>query len=211
MQIYNEEHFDWPYDEALKWMSLAFTKVKAFPQKIFVAYGSHKERVITKGRNQEMNVLDEKNLSKDIVIRQIERGGGLTAHEPGQLILYPVLDIEHHGLTIPTLVELVAETMVEFLADIGIKSLNLGQGIFVKEKKIGFLGLRVKDGITSHGLSINLFNNAEIFSLFDPCGIKDLLVTSARCHIMLPKSIEDYGAMLKDRFVKKLLSALKTP
>lgn len=205
MQIYAQDFFAWPYDDALKWMDDAFFEVKKDHQKVLIAYGSHKDQVITLGRNKDINVLDESLLISGVMIRKLDRGGGITAHEPGQLVLYPVLDIAYHHLSVLELLELMKLAMVTFLSAIGIESQTEGQGIFVKQEKIGFWGLRIKEGITSHGLALNLFNQAQIFSRFDPCGIKALPVTSSVHHVRLPGSIEYYANMLKEYFVEELL------
>lgn len=204
MRIHVQQFFNWPYDEALEWMDTAFLKVKTHPQNIFIAVASHKERVITLGRNLSLNILERNNLDQDILVRSLERGGGVTAHEPGQLVLYPVLNIFELGLSVADLIAIVEKAMLDFLKHLGIDARNFSQGVFIDDQKVGFLGLRITEGITSHGLAINLFNDAKIFKLFNPCGVAGMPVTSAYLHAQLPESIEHYAAMLEGCFCGEL-------
>ncbi len=196
-----EQDFLWTYDEALSYMAESFSEVKLHPEKIFVASGSHSQKVITLGRNPEKNVLG--SIPDDILVRQIERGGGITAHEPGQIVLYPVMNIEHHKITAADLMAVSQQAMVDFLGDLGLIA-QIDQGIYFTGQKLGFLGFRIKEGITSHGISLNLFNDAKIFSLFDPCGMKGLPVTSVGFHLQLFGDINSYARRLRGYFVSEL-------
>lgn len=196
----------WPYDDALLWMAEAIEHIQADPKKILLACGSHRETVITLGRNKSMNELNPSSVG-DVMIRSIERGGGTTAHEPGQLVLYPVLNIIQLGLTIPRLVSLLEDTLVDFLKILGLKGQrsSIGPGIYIDEKKIGFIGLRIKDGVTSHGLSINLKNDGKIFSRIIPCGIPSLCIGSVINFRPLDEPLEQYMELLAEKFIKNLL------
>lgn len=200
----SEIYINWPYDDALVWMQAAHAKIKHDDLSLIVGCGSHRERVITVGK-QKWNLSEEE--LKDIsapgrIIRKIERGGGLTAHEPGQLVLYPIFSLSRFALTVPALVDLLEETMLQFLSSLGIqaKRSSINPGVFIDNKKIGFIGLRIKEGIVSHGLSLNMINDHAIFTDFDPCGLSSLEITSAQEHVSLDEPLSVYAERLVDQF-----------
>lgn len=201
----------WPYDEALQWMDTAFLSVKSDASKLLLGCGTHREHVITLGKNPLSNGLSDQQKANvgDLIVRHIDRGGGATAHVPGQLVLYPVLNIDRFELTVPLLVTLMEDAMITFLDGLGMKACRstVGPGVFIDGKKIGFIGLRIKDRISTHGLAINVLNDTDIFRNIDPCGIKELKVTSAKEHTVLRESLPIYMAMLVSSFLKAMAKA----
>jgi lipoate-protein ligase B len=199
----------WPYDDALKWMSSRSLTIKKFPKSIWISCGSHLENVISLGRNEQLNNLNAiktKNL-KRYIIRKLDRGGGITAHEPGQLVLYPMFNIRELGLSATKLINLIETCMISFLKNLGVSAhkSSLGPGAFIGDKKVGFIGLRIRENITCHGFSINVLNDAKIFQAFDPCGISSLKVTSANQHVKLDDSLQNYMNMLAQNFLEILV------
>lgn len=202
------EVFDsWPYDEALSYMRQAQEVVQKDSRAIFIGCGSHQEQVITLGKNPIINKIDKPHLvSNHILIRYLDRGGGATAHEPGQLVLYPVLSLLNSKILLPELISLMENTMLDFIDTLGIKGerSSLGPGIFVEGKKVGFVGMRIKNHITSHGLAINLKNDAKTFSLIDPCGMKTLKIGTLKDYISLEQQLNFYIQLLLQHFLYNL-------
>lgn len=192
----------WPYDQALFWMKRSHTLVLKGHSNGLIACGSHRESIITVGRHCDL--ADHEKKFDRFLLRKLDRGGGMTLHEPGQLVLYPVIHMQRCQLSVRSLVSLLEETMMNFLDELDIvaKPSSMSHGVFIGQHKVGFIGLRIKEGVSTHGLAINVLNDAASFSLFDPCGIKSLSVTSAKYHAHLEKPLEVYQKMLVEHFLR---------
>lgn len=118
----------------------------------------------------------------DIPVLQIDRGGQVTYHGPGQLVLYTLVDLDRLGLGVRDLVSAIENAMIDLLAGYGIEAHARPEapGVYIGEAKIGALGLRVRKGRSYHGLSLNLDMDLSPFSGIDPCGYKGLAVTQLR-------------------------------
>ncbi|HET9680204.1 MAG TPA: lipoyl(octanoyl) transferase LipB [Gammaproteobacteria bacterium] len=116
----------------------------------------------------------------DIPVVNIDRGGQVTYHGPGQLVVYPLLNIKRHKLGVRCLVEALENAVIDTLADYGInaQSRRDAPGVYTREgAKIAALGLRVKNGCTYHGLAFNIRMDLEPFKRINPCGYTDMKVT----------------------------------
>ncbi len=115
-----------------------------------------------------------------IPVVQSDRGGQITYHGPGQLIFYLLLDLKQTGKGIRSLVRSMENAVVQLLATQGVHASGRPQapGVYVEEKKIAALGLRVKHGYTYHGLALNHDLDLEPFSRINPCGYAGQEVTS---------------------------------
>ena len=122
-----------------------------------------------------------KHLLKEtqIPIIQSDRGGQITYHAPGQLIIYCLIDIKRLGIGIKKMVSMIEQSLIELLSsyDITAHTLKGAPGVYVNESKIAALGLKVKHGRTYHGLSLNIDMNLSPYTLINPCGYSDLKVT----------------------------------
>ena len=118
----------------------------------------------------------------DVPVVRSDRGGQVTYHGPGQLIVYLLLDLHRHGLAIRRLVRTMEQAMIRFLDRYDIEAQLRGgaPGIYVGELKIGAVGLRVHKGCSYHGLSLNWAPDLRPFLGIDPCGHRGLKVTSVR-------------------------------
>jgi len=116
---------------------------------------------------------------EDIPVIETDRGGQVTYHAPGQLVVYLLLDIDRLKKGVREIVTLLEDAMVNTLSQYGIKAVAKPEapGVYVNEKKIGSVGLRVKRGCCYHGLSLN--NNLDLtaFNKINTCGYPDLEVT----------------------------------
>ncbi len=133
----------------------------------------------------------------DIEVVQTDRGGQVTYHGPGQLIIYVLVDLRRLNLGVRSLVELMENAVIDLLGtyDISSESRRDAPGVYVKDKKIAALGLRVRRGCTFHGLSLNIDMELEPFSRINPCGYRDLQVTQL-IDEGVDASIEQVGASL---------------
>ena len=118
----------------------------------------------------------------DIPVIQTDRGGQVTYHGPGQLVVYPLLDIRRRGLGVRDLVTLLEATVVGLLAEHGVTARPRpdAPGVYVDGAKIAALGLRIRRGASYHGLALNVDMDLEPFSRINPCGHAGMTVTQLR-------------------------------
>jgi len=117
-----------------------------------------------------------------IPIIQSDRGGQITYHAPGQLIIYCLIDIKRLAIGIKKMVTMIEKSLIEFLSsyDITAHTIKGAPGVYVNNSKIAALGLKVKHGRTYHGLSLNIDMDLSPYNLINPCGYKGLKVTQMR-------------------------------
>lgn len=139
--------------------------------------------VITLGARQSSNILlasREQIEGKGIAVVDIRRGGGATAHNPGQLVFYPILDLTKHGLAASDYVRKLEAIGISLLSELGLKANRKHRfpGLWVGERKIASIGVRVTKCITYHGMAININNDLGIFDYIVPCGLAGVTMTS---------------------------------
>jgi lipoyl(octanoyl) transferase len=146
----------------------------------------------------------------DIPIVQSDRGGQVTYHGPGQLVVYFLVDLHRRGYGIRSLVTHIEQSMVALLGDDGIKAYADPEapGVYVdddagRRMKIGSLGLRVRRGCTYHGLSLNVAMDLEPFSRINPCGYQDLKMTQLSA-LGGPDTVEKAGDALLRHLLPRL-------
>ncbi len=136
---------------------------------------SHKP-VFTQGQaGRAEHILD----AGSIPVVQIDRGGQVTYHGPGQLVAYVLIDVKRRKIGVRELVDLIEEALVEALATFSIHGERRADapGVYVDGAKIAALGLRIKNGLSYHGLSLNVAMDQSPFARINPCGFEDLAVT----------------------------------
>jgi lipoyl(octanoyl) transferase len=147
----------------------------------------------------------------DIPVVQTDRGGQITYHGPGQLVIYCLVDLTRLKLNTREFVVKIEQAIIATLKNFGIDSVGNREapGVYVpnlnQAKKIASIGLRVKQGRSYHGLSLNVENDLTPFSYINPCGIKDLEVTSLQ-QLGCQKSIIEVEKVLIENLVKELFS-----
>ncbi len=131
----------------------------------------------------------------DIPVIQVDRGGQVTYHGPGQWVIYLMVDLKRRGMGVRALVTLIEESIVQLLAEYGIESAPRADapGVYVDGDKIASLGLRVRRGCSYHGLSLNVDMDLEPFQRINPCGHEGLQVTSMAK--LLPETALDMDAV----------------
>ena len=142
----------------------------------------------------------------EIPIIETDRGGQVTYHGPGQLVLYPLLNLRRRDLGVRRLVTILEQSVVELLADLDITALARpdAPGVYVDGRKIASLGLRVRRGCSYHGLSLNVAMDLKPFQRINPCGYAGLEVTQLRS-----LGIERTVAAIEDALLVHLLAQLR--
>jgi len=145
--------------------------------------------------------------SGDIPIIPIDRGGQVTYHGPGQLVVYCLLDISRLGFGVRALVTHIENAIIAFLAGYGISSAARADapGVYVDGAKIAALGLRIRKGCCYHGLSLNLDMDLSPFAGINPCGFRNLAVTQMS-EFDVGIELEQAGYELAEQLVKNILS-----
>ena len=149
----------------------------------------------TLGRaGKEQHVLD----AGDIPVVKSDRGGQVTYHGPGQVVIYTLLDVRRLRIGPRELVRRIEGAVIEYLDSIGIESSRRkgAPGIYVDGSKIAALGLRIRNHYSYHGLAINVDMDLEPFLRINPCGYKDLRVTQITDILLKPLPIKDVLARL---------------
>ena len=139
--------------------------------------------VFTLGTNAELkNVLinEDNRTALNIDLVHVDRGGDVTCHNKGQLVAYPLLNLKKRKLKPVEYVRMLENILINVLKKYNISGIqNPGTpGIWVGNNKIASIGISIKKGITSHGISLNINNDLNIFNYINTCGIQDLEVTS---------------------------------
>jgi lipoyl(octanoyl) transferase len=119
-----------------------------------------------------------------IPVIQIDRGGQVTYHGPGQLVVYLLIDVRRAGIGVRELVSIIEQAIVDTLAGVKISAQPRAgaPGVYVGDAKIASLGLRIRRGCSYHGMSLNVAMNMEPFNRINPCGYQGLQVTQAIDH-----------------------------
>ncbi len=139
--------------------------------------------VITLGAHRSANRLLASPLaisSQGIDLVEVSRGGGATAHNPGQLVLYPILDLRRRGISAAQYVRTLETLGMELLSILGLQvQVRKGlPGLWVDQRKIASIGARISRGVSFHGMAVNIQNDLQIFDLFVPCGLDGVHMTS---------------------------------
>ncbi len=133
----------------------------------------------------------------DIPLQQIDRGGQVTYHGPGQLVVYLLLDLRRRNLGVRQLVTMLEQAVIDLLREYGISAQRRSDapGVYVNGDKIAALGLRVKRNGCYHGLSLNVDMDLQPFDRINPCGYSGLGVTSL-AQLGSNDSVESVGKKL---------------
>ncbi|MCC6818057.1 MAG: lipoyl(octanoyl) transferase LipB [Bacteroidia bacterium] len=161
-----------------------------------------------KSANQSNLLLSEAELkSKDIDVFDIERGGDITYHGPGQLVAYPIFDLEAMQIGVKKFVFNVEECIINTLKYFGIDSERIDGriGIWIgkdstNERKIAAIGIKVSRHITMHGLALNVNTDLSLFNNIIPCGIQDKAVCSMESELGRNLEMSDVKQVLIDQF-----------
>ena len=166
-----------PYKTAFSFLKKRVELVKRSNGKELIWVLEHPLTFTSGIRYKEDEILDKK-----IKVIKTNRGGKITLHSPGQKIVYFVLNLNKRKKDIKNLITQIELSIIDFLKLYKIKSNSDKEniGIWVKDKKIAAIGIRVSNWIAYHGFSININNNLEYYKKIIPCGLNNKKVTSVR-------------------------------
>jgi len=166
--------------------------------------------VYTLGRNGQVNnlLVNEDFLRKiDAVFYKIDRGGDITYHGPGQLVGYPVLDLENHGGSLKNYIYKMEEAIIQTLAHYGIQGARLAgaAGVWLDSntpnaRKICAIGVRASRFVTMHGFALNVNTDLTYFNYINPCGFTDRGVTSMQKELGKPVDMEEVKKVFKNKY-----------
>jgi len=161
--------------------------------------------VFTLGRNGKPEHLHD---TGDIPVIHADRGGQVTYHGPGQLVVYTLLDINRRQLGVQSLVNTLEQAVINLLSDYSIHAKRRAQapGVYVDGRKIAALGLRVRKGCSFHGLSLNVDLDLAPFSMINPCGIQGLEVTRMS-DLGIELSVDECATLFQQHFEQLLNTA----
>lgn len=144
-------------------------------------------------------------MTGDIPVVKVDRGGQVTYHGPGQQVLYVLFNLRRLKIGVRELVTWLEETVIDTLNDFGIKAYAKADapGVYVDEKKIASLGLRVRRGCSFHGLALNIDMDMEPFLRINPCGYAGMEMLQTK-QINGPQTLEEASSGLVKHLVKKL-------
>ena len=176
--------------------------------------------VLTLGKhgNSENLVVDKVSLeARGIGLFHIGRGGDITYHGPGQLTVYPIIDLIRYRMGVREYVSLLEEAVILTIKDYGIegKRIEGATGVWIGdapgERKISAIGVRCSRSVTMHGLALNIGPDLSGFSLINPCGFKDKGVTSISNEIGEVVDFEEVVEKLKENLIRLLLQRIPSP
>jgi len=173
--------------------------------------------VYTLGKSgDEHNLLIRKDFLEKIkaTYYKTNRGGDITYHGPGQIVGYPIVDLERLGIGLKQYVTLLEDAVIELLDGYGIKATQMAgaTGVWldvdhpVKARKICAIGVRSSRYITMHGFALNVNTNLEYFTYINPCGFETRGVTSMEKELGEPQKFETVKAELKEILMRKFLA-----
>ena len=141
----------------------------------------------------------------DIPVIGIDRGGEVTYHGPGQLVVYPLLLLQRHGLGVRSLVEGIEQAIIATVADWGIvaRGDRAAPGVYVGDRKLASIGLRIRKGRSYHGLALNVAMDLEPFRRINPCGHAGLEMTQLK-DLGGPDDVEAVARALAPRLLEAL-------
>lgn len=158
--------------------------------------------VFTQGQNGKAEHIIK---AGDIPVIQTDRGGQVTYHGPGQLMVYTLIDIKRKRLNIRELVTLLEQSVIDLLAEFNIdaQAKPAAPGVYVNNQKICSIGLRIRRGCAYHGIAFNIAMDLEPFTRINPCGFTTLKMTQLRDWVNL-QDISESGRKLTTYLTKHL-------
>lgn len=155
-----------------------------------------------RGGREHLLISENKLEQAGIPIIQVERGGKITYHAPGQLVVYPILNLVRNELGVADYVSALEEVMIRTCAAWGIPAERneLNRGIWIGHKKIGSIGIAVRRDISFHGMALNVAPDLDPFCWVDPCGLEGVSMTSMQQELDKPVAIHQVKASVIDEF-----------
>ena len=142
----------------------------------------------------------------DIPVVQVDRGGQVTYHGPGQLVAYLMLDLRRSGMGVRDLVSRIELSLIDLLTSYGVNAAAKpdAPGVYVDGAKIASLGLRIRNGRSFHGLALNVDMDLQPFQRINPCGYAGMAMTQLSSLVREPLMMAEVSARLREQLVKHL-------
>ena len=159
------------------------------------------EPVYTLGKNaNENHLLQSRDQSVDVF--NIERGGDITFHGPGQLVGYPILDLSNYKKSISWYMRILEQIIIDTVSEFGIEAKRIEglTGVWVGDEKIAALGVRIRRWVTMHGFSINVNTDLTFYDGIIPCGIFNHGITSMEQLLCQPQDMEKVKKVVRSKF-----------
>ena len=143
-------------------------------------------------------------VDSDIPLVQSDRGGDVTYHGPGQLIVYCLIDLKRLQLGVKSLVHGLEEVIIQYLSEFDVlgQRMQSAPGVYVQGDKLASLGLRVRNGCSFHGLSINVDMDIKPFTCINPCGLKGMKVTQLS-HLGIDTNCDEVASRISKLIIKQ--------
>lgn len=202
---------DWgliDYDQALKKQRELVADIQEKRDRSVLVFCEH-PTVITIGRN---GTADNIKTNFDFLrksgvqVAEVDRGGDVTLHNPGQLVGYPIFNLEAQKQDLHWFLREIEASVIEALADYGLQThrMNKFTGVWIdEERKICAMGLHCSRWVTSHGFALNVNNNVGEFCWIVPCGITDKKVTSMKLETGKDIDMSELKSKLSDIFLRR--------
>jgi lipoate-protein ligase B len=161
--------------------------------------------VVTLGRSsKEKNLISSPQFlaSKGVELFEVERGGDVTFHGPGQLVGYPIVDLKRHKLDLHWYLRSVEEALIRTIGQYSIPGERSAgyTGVWTNGRKIASIGVHARDWVTWHGFALNVTTDLSYFDFIVPCGIAGVEMTSIVKEAGLSPSVDDVGAIAAREF-----------
>ena len=165
------------------------------------------------GKESNLLVSQEILQRRNIKLIKTNRGGDVTAHNPGQIVMYPILDLERYRCDVKWFLKTMEEAVISLLREYTIDAIRIEgrTGVWIRDahppRKICSIGIRCSRWITMHGLALNVNNDLSIFSLINPCGFTNIIMTSMEKETGAKQNIYEVKERLLDHFLRILNEA----
>ena len=161
--------------------------------------------VFTLGRRgglENLSVSESFLKKSNIPVIHVERGGDITFHGPGQIVVYPIINLEKARLAVTDYVSNLEEVMIQTAKDSGIHAQRngLNRGIWIGKKKLGSIGIAIRRGISFHGMALNVNLSLEPFNWINPCGLQNIKMTSIQKEVPHSVSLPHVRQNVKQHF-----------
>ncbi|MBA4366192.1 MAG: lipoyl(octanoyl) transferase [Desulfobacterium sp.] len=144
------------------------------------------------GGKENLMVSEDYLQEQKIPVIAAERGGNITYHGPGQLIAYPVVNLQRQGLSVTEYVRLLEQVMIMTCHEFSVQASRnpVNPGIFIGNRKLGSVGIAIRHGVSFHGFALNIDIALEPFQWIHPCGLRDIKITSLQKETSSPLNLK---------------------